>query len=483
MAKASSYIRVVCFTTFISLPLFSQSNGDTIKWSGSVRSRVEIWDWFKGSADSNYAFSGSTLKLAAGRQTMKIEWRAELEAPVLLGLPTNSIASGAQGQLGLGATYFAATSASRNRSMLFPKQAFIRLKNLDGQGKQSLKIGRFEFSDGAESTPANPTLAAVKRDRIAQKLLGPFGFTHVGRSFDGIQYTYSGAAANFTFIGVAPTRGVFQVDGWGTLPIGVLYGAYTRSVPGKQSAGEFRLFGMYYHDWRTALKTDNRSLAARRADADAVRIASFGGHYLQSFETKAGPADLLFWGVAQGGKWGSLDHRAGAASLEAGIQPQACKKLKPWFRAGIHYGSGDANSADDVHGTFFQVLPTPRIYARFPFYNLMNNREAFAELILRPHPRLTIRGDAHWLRLDQAADLWYQGGGAFQPWTFGYAGRASGGHRGLANVYDAGADWQINTQVSAGVYFAHAHGGPAADSIYLTGTNANFGFVELNYKF
>jgi len=79
--------------------------------------------------------------------------------------------------------------------MVFPKQAFIRIKNLDRQGKQSLRIGRFEFSDGTETAPANATLAAVKRDRVAQRFLGPFGYTHVGRSFDGIQYTYAGKAA------------------------------------------------------------------------------------------------------------------------------------------------------------------------------------------------------------------------------------------------------------------------------------------------
>ena len=60
---------------------------------------------------------------------------------------------------------------------------------------------------------------------------------------------------------------------------------------------------------------------------------------------------------------------------------------------------GDNNPNDGQHGTFFQVLPTPRIYARFPFYNLMNNQDAFAEVVLRPHPKWTIRSDAHFLRL------------------------------------------------------------------------------------
>jgi hypothetical protein len=323
----------------------------------------------------------------------------------------------------------------------------------------------------------------VKRERVAQRLLGPFGFSDVGRSFDGIQYTYAAAAANVTFFGAAPTRGAFQVDGWGTLPIGVLYGAYTRSSRGKTTAGEFRLFGMYYQDWRTALKTDNRPLAVRRADPDGLHIASIGGNYLSAQETVLGTVDFLFWGVLQTGKWGRLDHRAGAASLEAGLQPPVLKSLKPWIRFGVHHGSGDSNPNDNVHGTFFQVLPTSRIYARFPFYNLMNNQDAFAELMLKPHTRLTLRGDVHWLRLANAADLWYQGSGAFQPWTFGYSGRPSNGNRWLSRLYDISADWPVNQGLSVGVYFAHAQGAQVIESIYPQGRNANYGFIEMTYRF
>ncbi len=480
MRKTVSLLRLVCFAILGSVPLLGQSGSDSVTVSGSVRSRVEIWDYFKGAADSNYAFSGSTLKLGVGRKTKTMDWQFEFEAPVLLGLPDTSIAPGAQGQLGLGATYYAANS-SRNTSMVFLKQGFLLLKRLDGQGKQSLKIGRFDFSDAAELTPANATLASVKRDRLSQKLLGPFGFTHVGRSFDGIQYAYAGADANFTFLGAVPTRGAFQVDGWGSLPIGVFYGAYTRPVIAKK--GEFRLFGMYYHDWRTVLKADNRPLAVRRGDSDKIGIATMGGHYLQLLETKAGAVDLLFWGVGQVGSWGLLDHRAWAASFEVGFQPAVCKSLKPWIRGGFHNGSGDDNPSDNVHGTFFQVLPTARVYARFPFYNLMNSQDAFAELILKPHARVTLRSDFHWLRLAKAADLWYQGSGAFQPWTFGYGGKPSGGSHGLAKAFDAGTDWQIIKQLSASIYFGHAHGGPVAAGIHPQGKNANFGFIEATYKF
>lgn len=473
----------ICFIPLSWIPLVAQSGPDPIKWSGSVRSRVEAWDWFQGEADPTYAFSGSTLRLSVGRSTKNLNWHAELAAPILLGLPENSIAPSPQGELGLGATYHAANDRSRNRAMIFLKQGFVEFKNLGGQGSHSLKIGRFEFADGSETKPADATLAAVKRDRIAQRLLGPFGFTHVGRSFDGIKYAYDGDTSNFTFVGMAPTRGVFQVDGWGTLPIGVLYGAYTRSLPGTKSPAEFRLFGIYYYDWRSLPKTDNRPSAVRKSDLNNVRIATMGGHYLQMYKASWGEMDFLIWGAFQAGKWGFLDHRAGSFSLEVGMQPDILESLKPWIRAGVHHGSGDGNSSDDVHGTFFQVLPTPRVYARFPFYNLMNNQDVFLELILRPHAKLTLRSDVHWLRLESANDLWYAGGGAFNPWVFGYGGRASGGTRNLATLLDISASLQIHSQVSLDAYFGHALGGSVIKSIYPKGDDASYGYVEFTYRF
>ena len=83
------------------------------------------------------------------------------------------------------------------------------------------------------------------------------------------------------------------------------------------------------------------------------------------------------------------------------------------------------NSADNDHTTFFQVLPTPRIYARTPFYNLMNNEDLFAQFRIRPHPRVSLRADVRHLRLSNELDL-ASGGRAFQKNTFGYIGRPGG---------------------------------------------------------
>ncbi len=448
--------------------------------SGSIRSRIEAWDWFEADANNDYAFSGTFMRLGFGQQKKSFDWQLDFAAPVMLGLPDDAIAPGNQGQLGGGANYFAANDLQRNVRMVFVKQGFIRFK----REKQSLKIGRMEFNDGAEVTPKDPTLAALKRDRIAQRLLGIVGFSHVARSFDGLQYVVAGKDLNLTVMAVRPTRGVNQVDGWGEVNVNVGYGALTGQVSGKRGAGEWRAFGLFYNDSRDVLKVDNRPVALRRADIlQNINIMTFGGHYLHSRPTRAGNIDALVWGAGQVGTWGALDQRSGALMVEFGWQPPNMNAVRPWLRGGYDYGSGDNDPNDNTHGTFFQVLPTPRIHAKFPFFNMMNLRNSFGSLLLRPGRALTIQAEVHSLILDSSRDLWYTGGGAFQPWTFGYQGRTVNGHKGLATMYDLGADYNVNAGLTLGGYIGHASGGAVIDSIYPRGNNGNFGYLEFTYRF
>ncbi|MBV8905616.1 MAG: alginate export family protein, partial [Acidobacteriia bacterium] len=338
--------------------------------SGSLRSRVYFWDWFAPTAgNNNYQYSGNIFRIGFSENLGKWDWNAEFEVPFLLGLPKNATGTGAQqGALGLGSNYFTANSGSQNTAMIFPKQLYVRLDGLGGDKAHTLQIGRFEFFDGTEIAPKNATLAALKRDRIAQRLIGNFGFSDVQRSFDGFRYGYGTSSNNVTLVGAVPTRGVFQVDGWGWNRIGFGYASYTHEWGGKRHAADTRLFFIEYDDFRHILKTDNRALAVRRADLANIRIDTFGGHTIHAIESGAGTFDIVFWGAVQTGNWGTQVQRAAAFDFETGLQPKVLPKLKPWVRGGFTYGSGDNNPNDNRHGTFFQILPTPRVYARFPFF-------------------------------------------------------------------------------------------------------------------
>ena len=468
---------------FSQTPQSQDANAERVKVSGNLRTRFEGWDWFEGQADNIYGYSGSLLRVGISQEKKTFDWQIEMAAPILLGLPENAVASGPQGQMGLGAAYYVGNDRSRNTAMIFPKQGYIRFRNLGESKAHSIRLGRMEFIEGTETTPKNGTVAALKRDRIAHRLIGNFGWTHVGRSFDGAHYVYNTAGTNVTVLGARATRGVFQVDGWGELDVSVFYGAVTRPIATKKSAGEWRAFAIQYRDSRNVLKTDNRPMDVRNPDREPINMTTLGGHYIHNFETSGGQIDVLFWGVGQFGTWGSQDHKAGALAAEAGYQPPILGKLKPWIRGGYFYGSGDDDPSDDKHNTFFEILPTPRWYARFPFFNLMNNDDIFGQFMLQPHQKLSLRAEVHSLRLASRNDLWYLGGGAFQPWTFGYIGRPSSGGRGLATLFDVSADCNVGAGFSLSGYYGVARGKSVVAGVYPEGRNGHLGYLELTYRF
>ena len=455
--------------------------GDAVVTS-SLRSRMYSWNWFGDAPNGDYTYSGSLLRFGVTESKPRFDWQVEFAVPALVNMPSNAVMPAPFGQLGLGASYAAANAGASSTSSIFLKQGTFRVKGIGGVAGQSLKAGRMEFVDGSEVTPGHSTLAALKRDRIAQRLLANFGFTDVQRSLDGAQYVFDTPTLNITAVAARPTEGVFQVDGWNELKINVFYGAVT-GEHGKYAATDWRVFALSYRDYRSGVvKTDNRAAAIRNADFDPVNIGTYGGHVLQIVPTPTGPIDLLVWGALQTGTWGTQPHRAEAYAAEAGWQPAVLPTIKPWIRAGYDVGSGDDNAADGTHHTFFQVLPTPRIYARTPFFNMMNTKDAFGELILRPK-RVTIRSDVHALRLADSNDLWYSGGGAFQAATFGYTGRPSNGQSTLATLYDISADVTLTPHVGVGGYFGYATGGLVTQAIYGGGNAVHLGFFELNLKF
>ncbi|HUP59637.1 MAG TPA: alginate export family protein [Thermoanaerobaculia bacterium] len=436
----------------IALPLFAES-----PITGSVRVRVENWQWFETpDADDGYTFLGAQLRLAAKRKLGSVEGQLEIAAPVLWNLPERAALAAPRGQLGLGGAYFQA-NGDTDAAAVFVKQAFLRAGGL--------RIGRFEFADGSEHVPADAQLAALRRDHIAHRLIGTFAFSHVGRSLDGVQFD----ARNWTLLAARPTAGVFRVHGGRNLDVDLLYASWVRST----ASSDARLFAIGYRDEREVVKTDNRSAAARAADREPIKIGTLGGHYI----ARRGIANALVWGASQWGDWGSLRHRAFAFDAEAGVQ-----LAKTSVRAGWYRSSGDADPADGDHRTFFQLLPTPRFYARFPFYNAMNSNDAFVQVGAKPHAKLSLQSEIHRLALSSKRDLWYAGGGAYDDNAFGYAGRPASGRNGLATVVDLSADYKPNANTSVTFYVARAFGGEVVKSIF-EGDSATFGYVEVVKRF
>jgi len=114
---------------------------------------------------------------------------------------------------------------------------------------------------------------------------------------------------------------------------------------------------------------------------------------------------------------------------------------------------------------------------------MMNNEDLYGTVNVRPISKLALRSEVHTLRLASSSDLWYLGGGAFQPKTFGYTGRPSNGNRGLANVWDLSADCQITRSFSTTLYYGHAWGKSVIAAIYPKDANGQFAYLETNFHF
>jgi len=449
------------------------------KFGGSLRARVEMWDWFNPGTpavgkQNEYAFFAGYLRLTALHTSRRADIFAEVSVPVLAGLPTDATAPAPQGQLGLGAAYRAANGD--RAAYIFVRQASVTFKGVGGESS-NLKLGRFEFIEGQESLTQDATLDWIKRERIAHRLIGNFAFSHVQRTADGAQYSYNSRGTNVTLVAARPTTGVFELNGNKEVSdVEYVYAGVTHTGASKKY--DARLFYIFYRDDRGLIPTDNRPLAQRKLDVASLNISTVGGHYAR----KMGNADLLGWGAWQMGDWGGLSQRSWSYVAELGYQlPRV--PWKPWFRAGTDRSSGDHDPNDRRHQTFFQILPTPRIYARFPFYNMMNLEDSFAELILRPHPRVTLRSGYRWLRLSQSADLWYSGGGAFQSSTFGFSGRPSFGSRNLGDLVDISVDFKAASKTMLTFYYGHAKGGNIVHSIYPAGTASNLAYWEISQRF
>ncbi len=472
-----AHARLAAF--LLAMPLVAQQPAvttrpaDGVQVSGTLRVRAEAWDWFDAGSAGTYAYLHALARVSAMQTRGAWQWRVEGAVPMLMGLPDDAVAAAPAGQLGLGASLYVANDNQRSLVRAFVKQAYVRWA---ARGA-SVRLGRFEFVDGAERVAVDPMLAAVKAQRLSQRLLGPFGFSAVGRSFDGVHLATTRGAASWTVAALRPTAGAFRADGEPGLNVDVAYAAYARGRRSAHGEQDVRLFALWYADHRGTIPTDNRTAAARAADRTDVKVVTLGGHWAGVRRVGDAKFDLLAWGAWQGGAWGRLDQAANALALEGGVQHRDLP-WSAWLRAGLLRTSGDDNPADGTHRTFFQVLPTPRLYARMPFYNAMNSSEAFVSVQARPHAKVSVRVGAHDLRLTEARDSWYLGGGAFDSRVFGFVGRPSGGHRALARVMDASVTWQPHARLAVELYGVAARGGAAVGQSYNGSRNARFAYLE-----
>ncbi len=462
-----------------------------LRLTGELQTSYETWDYFRPASPNNlsgnYDLWEVRARLGLNFTSSFVDALVQGQYTGLYGLPDNAVAPAPIGALGLGGAYTSANNGSTSPQAAFLRQAYLNFKlgSLGLKG-ESLKLGRFEFQDGMEYKSGNEKFDGIKKTRIAQRLLGS-NAVYVQRTFDGFSAAYDNKDFNFTATGMRPTQGGFNVQGQDEISkINVFYTALTTKKSTLLSDTEGRLFYTYYNDDRPTASTDNRPASQRPLlNKQALELHTIGSHIFTLQNSGANSIDGLLWGAYQFGDWTNQTQSAWAFDAELGYQ-RTDLPLKPWLRGVYYISSGDDNPRDGQHNTFYSMLTSGRIYAKFPFYNLMNVQDAFVQFIVSPIDKTKVTVDFHHLSLANSNDLFYSGLGATSRsgvGAFGFNGRPSGGSSTIGQSLDIMLMHNITQNLSARFYYAHAFGGSVIKNSYAGKHDADTTWIELNAAF
>ena len=452
------------------------------KWtvSASNRLRGEFADWFEAAPPNDnqrYDFLGNRTQFGLGVARGILTGFVQYQHTELVNVPANAT--------GVGSTYFANTH-QHFQEQGWLRQGWLQVAPTVGDWRFTLQGGRLRFLDGAETTAPDANMQWVKSQRVAERLIGPFDFTHIGRSFDGARVAADTAALNVTGFALWPTSGGFEISAGRGMDVNLAgVSATVKDHPGFDRT-EARAFWIYYHDGRPSngdvVVLDNRPLAARQGDRRDLDVHTLGANVLHVEPIGRGKADALLWFAGQVGDWQSQAHGAWALAAEIGYQlPDVW--AAPWLRAGFFKSSGDGDPTDHDHRTFYQLIPTARVYAFTPFYNLMNNQDTFLQLIAKPLPNVTTRTDLHWLQVSADRDILYFGGGATKQDFFGYGGTPAGGHSDVGCVTEMSVSWKPVPILELAAYYGHAFGGSVVRHGFPGRDDIDYGYVESTLSF
>jgi hypothetical protein len=463
--------------------LFTLDKDTGVFVSGEITLRNTVENWFQPASPNfknSYDYFFTRSRLAIALRNPYIGAYVQAQDVHMWNLPENAIAPSPQGAMGSGATYYSHAKSDFDHSLII-RQAYLDFPKLFLKGL-SARIGRFDYADGQEvSYKKNPKVTWLKNARLSDRMIGAFDWSSYNRSFDGAQLAYDNKDFNLYVSAAHPTQGGYENAAQKTIS-SINLGNITATMKyGERLKNtEARVFYYYYSDHRNIPSI----LGQSGLKEGPIRIDTYGTHWLHTEKNNSGVFDMLFWGALQDGKWGAVDHRAWAATIEGGFQFTNVFS-KPWIRGGYFASSGDSDPKDRTHGTFYQMLPTARKYAYFPFYNLMNNEDLFLQAIVKPKEAFSVRADLHRLSLQNQHDLWYVGAGPTQSSgaIFGYTGRPSNNHKGLATLIDISPSYTFSKHISASLYYGHAIGRDVIKSIYKAGSSGDLFFMELKTQF
>ncbi|RKY26650.1 MAG: hypothetical protein DRP79_04510 [Planctomycetota bacterium] len=467
--------------------IYKSEDGKTrLSLGGEIFARYAYWNWFEGPSHDNkysYGFQRTRLNLKFTSECWTV--LVQPQYVHMFGVPDDAFKKPPEGPLGMGGLYYKHNDSTNPRNVGF-HQAYLAFHS-PGKNRWLFKVGRFEYSDGLEvlRKTDGKHFNALKKMRLGDRMISPFGWSAFGRSFDGALGQYDQEKINVTTSFFYPTQGGWEEDineTIGNIKIATFTLTAKRGsfIPGMELAA---FYYNYRDDRHVTQRVDNTGKMFVPNGAD-INIHMFGGHVAGVYDVGPGKLDLLLWGGAQFGDWYELDQSAYAMTAEVGYQFTRVF-AKPWLRVGYYVGSGDGDPSDGDHETFFQMAPGTRKYNLLPYCDLMNNEDLFVQLILHPIKNLMLRTDYHILRLNEEDDRWYMGSGPTQDngRIFGYIGRPTHGKDNLAQEIDILVNYAVNPHISLLFSYSHIFGGNVVEEVYSEDDDADYLSIGILFKF
>jgi len=308
----------------ILLPSVSLFSGDSLSYSLQIRTRSEAngKDFNSDSDMSSYTFLRTRLSLSF-KPTKGVSAFFQLQDSRLFGSETSTLADGSADALDL-------------------HQAYFKVNDLFGL-PLTLKLGRMEAVYGP------------------QRLIGSVGWHNIGRSFDGVVFTY-----NFSKVSLD----LFKFKEVENMAAGDL--------------GDKSFCGVY-GDFKLSKKMKTQAFLVRQKMIPTDDLSRFtAGVYLKG---KSGKLSHELEFAYQFGNIGDLDISAYlvAANVGFGLSKGANISL------GVDYLSGDDNKNDSDYKVFDTLYATNHKYYGFMDYFLNIPVHTFGLGIMDIHAKVTIK--------------------------------------------------------------------------------------------
>ena len=291
--------------------------GSTIGLELYDRVRGEFVDWFATPPNGTnstfrYNFLGNKFQLGLRAKRDPYEFFVQFQDTTVANIPRHGV--------GFGATYFANTRSTLQNGAIL-RNAWGSTRVLFGVPGLFIKAGRQLYSSAMEAPPKDPNLSWLQANRLSQRLIGPFDWTHTGRSQDGGQVGYDAETWNATVFGFRPTEGGYEVDANRELDVNLIGAVLSKKEVEWLGTTVGQLSYYYHDDFRGLVYVDNRPPAALAADKGrSANVHTIGANLVHVLPLGAGEMDGLTYGYGQLGNWQSLTQRAWAYGVEAGYR-------------------------------------------------------------------------------------------------------------------------------------------------------------------